>query len=327
MEAGYSEEKFKQHIKTVVANAEGENTFEERPLTLGELKELAISMGMSEEEWDALQEKAHVHLASAQDHLKARNFDEAIVEAEKATSINPYLPNGNSVLAKTYQMLWLEDQNTTARDKAEYHARRELVVDPKDRDAIQILSTINKKRKLSNKESDHKRKYLLYGGIAALLLIVLYFSFSSGSSAEENAIIEAQENMYAKYDLVQTAIDQRNNMLPDLFSAVGQGNQELSELKSELKTLTSELKNASKNERYKLEEEIDEKLKKARNIVLDIGEQDKTEAILVDIAGAENRIAYEKKVYNDAVKKYNILVKKNKGSYPQYDLQPYYNEQ
>ena len=48
MEAGYNEEKFKQHIKTVVQAAEGNNSLEERPLTLSELRELAISMGMSD---------------------------------------------------------------------------------------------------------------------------------------------------------------------------------------------------------------------------------------------------------------------------------------
>ena len=123
MEAAYNEDKFKAHIRTVVEQAEGDS-LAERPLTLSELKELAISMGLSEEEWDEMQAKAHIHLKLAQDHLKARNFNDAIADAEKATEINPYLPNSNSVLAKSYQMLWLEDEDEKAREKAEYYARK-----------------------------------------------------------------------------------------------------------------------------------------------------------------------------------------------------------
>ena len=80
MEAAYNEDKFKAHIRTVVEQAEGDS-LTERPLTLSELKELAISMGLSEEEWDEMQAKAHIHLKLAQDHLKARNFNDAIADA------------------------------------------------------------------------------------------------------------------------------------------------------------------------------------------------------------------------------------------------------
>ena len=176
MEAGYNEEKFKQHIKTVVQTAEGDNSLKERPLTLDELKELAISMGMSDKEWEDLQASAVVHLQTAQRHLDARNFNDAIDSAEKATSINPYLANGNSVLAKSYQMLWLEDNDEKAREKAEYYARRELIVDPTDQVCIKILSTINKKSKIGAQEKKSKKIYFIGGGIVLMLLFIFYFS-------------------------------------------------------------------------------------------------------------------------------------------------------
>ena len=54
----YNEEKFKEHIKAVVeASQSSDETIEERPLTLAELKELAVSMGMTEEGWEKLQKK------------------------------------------------------------------------------------------------------------------------------------------------------------------------------------------------------------------------------------------------------------------------------
>ena len=329
MEAEYNEEKFKQHIKTIVAQAEGDS-LEERPLTLDELRELAISMGMSDEEWDALQKKAHVHLKMAEDHLKARNFDEAIKSAELATSINPYLANGNSVLAKSYQMLWLEDNNTVARDKADYHARKELLTDPDDKVAISVLSTINKKRKLGGVEAKSKKKYMLIGG-GVLLLFLIGFIYSSvgGSSAAsselENKLIVSEENMNSKFDLVQTAINRRNNMLPDLFGAVNGSHSDLNAINKDIENLRADIKQASGETKFKLENKLDKKIAEAKKLVRAYGSQSSVETILVQVEGAENRIAFEKKAYNDAVKAYNILVKQSKGEFPQYELKSYYN--
>lgn len=331
MEAAYNEEKFKEHIRAVVAQAEGDS-LEERPLTLSELKELAISMGMSEEEWDELQQKAHVHLKLAEDHLKARNFDQAIADAEKATAINPYIPNGNSILAKSYQMLWLEDDDASAREKAEYYARKELLTDPNDTLAINVLAAINKKKKIGTGDAKSRKNYLIIGGVIVLLVLVGYFWMSSSSSNAaqsqlENDLIVAQENVLAKYDLVQTAINQRNNMLPDLFAAVDGSHGDLNALQKEIDALKKELKNASESARVKLENELDQKITDAKKLVRAYGDKNNVETLMVQIEGAENRISYEKKSYDDAVKAYNILVKQSKGEFPQYEIQPYYNAQ
>ncbi len=325
MESGYSEEKFKAHIRTVVEQSEGD-TLEERPLTLDELKELAISMGMSEEEWNALQQKAHIHLRSAEKHLKARNFDEAISEAEKATSINPYLANGNSVLAKSYQMLWLEDDNTIARDKAEYYARKELLVDPNDATAINVLSTVNKKRKLTGNEAKSKKLFYIIGGVIALLLVIGYFSFSSGESNEiQTKLIVAEEDVFAKYDLVQTAINRRNKMLPDMFGAAGNNHSDLSSINAEIEQLQNQLSSAEGDKKFQLENKIDEKISEAKQLVRAYGDPSTVETLMIEIEGAENRISFEKKAYNDAVKAYNILVKQHSDDFPEYETQSYYN--
>lgn len=330
MEAEYNEEKFKQHIRTVVEQAEGD-TLEERPLTLDELKELAISMGMSEEAWNDLQKKAHVHLKLAEDHLKARNFEQAIADAEKATSINPYLPNGNSILAKAYHMLWLEDDFTSARDKAEYYARKELLTDPNDTIAINVLSAINKKKKIGGADAKSMKKYLIIGGvvIGALLLIWAFTSLGgSGASSDsmENQLIDAQEDMNAQYDMIQTAIDRRNNMLPDLFAAVGGSHSDLDALNKEIDALTNQLKNASGSQRSELENKLNQKIADAKSLVKTYGDSENIEIMLIDIEGAENRISYEKSAYKDAVNAYNKLVKKSKNEFPEYQEQPYYNE-
>lgn len=329
MEPGYSEEKFKQHIRTVVSEAEGD-TLEERPLTLDELKELALSMGMREDEWDALQKKAYVHLKLAEDHLKARNFEQAIAEAEQATSINPYIANGNSILAKSYQMLWLEDNEVSAGEKAEYHARKELLTDPNDKVAINVLSAINKKKKIGGKDKKAIKKYLMIGGGVLAFILMLVFIFNQGEKSTENAalenqLIEAQEDVFAKLDLVETAINQRNSMLPDLFAVVEGNHSDLSAVNQEIESLRQQIKQASGTKKFKLESQLDKKITEAKRLVEQYGNPDRVERLMIQIEGAENRIAFEKKNYNDAVKSYNILVKKSKGAFPEYELESYYH--
>ncbi|MDA7804254.1 LemA family protein [Crocinitomix sp.] len=329
MEGQYNEEKFKQHIRTIVQQAEGDS-LEERPLTLDELKELAISMGMAEEDWDELQKKAFVHLSTAEKHLQARNFDDAIAAAEMATSINPYLKNSNSVLAKAYQMLWLEDQNTTALKKAEYYARKELLTDPHDQVAINVLSALNKDKKNSGAESKSKRKFVIIGGIILGVLLIGYLSSRVNTSANsssdlENELIIAQEEVNAKYDLVQTAISQRNSMLPQLFAAAEGSHQDLNQLNGSIEQLKSSALNKTGEARFKIENQIDKKIAEAKKLIQSYGNQNTIETLMIQIEGAENRIAFEKKSYNDAVKAYNILVKQSKGEFPSYETQPYYN--
>ncbi|MBK7129760.1 MAG: LemA family protein [Crocinitomicaceae bacterium] len=338
-----NEERFAAQIKAIVSAGETNDTLEERPLTLSELKELAISMGLNEEQWQALLVKAQKHLKLADDHLKARNYKDAVLEGEQAVAINPYLTNCNAILAKAYMMMWLEDHNPSTREKAEYYARKELLVDPRDQQAVMVLSTIQKKSGVLEKDNKSRKKfYILLGVVAVVLLIIIFFLVSAANKnnqeAEQNQqtseynqirdqLIEAEEDVASKLDLVQVAIDQRNSMLPDLFSAVQQSPAELTVLDSTIQTLQQQIKNSEGEEKFQLENSLSAKVDEAKNIVSQLGEKSAVEKLLVQIEGSENRIAFEKKNYNEAVKKYNILVKKHHDQFPQYEIKPYYNEQ
>ncbi|MCB9223065.1 MAG: LemA family protein [Crocinitomicaceae bacterium] len=343
----YNEEKFREHIKAVVeaSQANTEDSLEERPLTLAELKELAISMGMTEESWNSLQAQAYEHLKASDDHLKARNFTEAIAEAEKATAINPYIKNSNAILARSYMMLWLQTHDNAHRDKAEFHARQELKVDPRDQIAVNVLSTIDKKRRVLESDSNSKKRIFLVVGIVALVVIVLFLILSNRSAKaeeEQNAQIEeqihndeynrikdqlivAEENVYSKWDLVQVAIDQRNSMIPDLFAAISISTKDTEALQESINELQSEIKSAEGERKFTLENDLNAKIQELKKIASENGEADNIKTLMVQIEGSENRIAYEKKNYNEAVKSYNILVKQNKDQFPAYETKPYFS--
>lgn len=343
----YNEEKFKEHIKAVVeaSQAGTDESLEDRPLTLSELKELAISMGMTEEQWENLQKTAHEHLKAADDHLKARNFTESIAEAEKATAINPYIENGNAVLARAYMMLWLQTHSDVHRDKAEFHARQELKVDPRDQIAVNVLSTIDKKKRILASDSNSRKRIFIVIGAVVLIGIIMYVIMSSmGAKQEEeqhaqieqeqndaeynrtrDQLIEAEEDVLSKWDLVQVAIDQRNNMIPDLFAAISISTKDTEALQESVDELQDKIKKAEGERKFELENDLNAKIQELKDIAKENGEADNIKTLMVQIEGSENRIAYEKKNYNEAVKHYNILVKKNKEKFPDYETKPYFS--
>ena len=340
----YQEEKFKEQIRAIVdaSQAETDESLEDRPLTLSEMKELAISMGMTEEQWKNLQAQAIEHLKAADDHLKARNFTESIAEAEKATAINPYIKNGNAVLARSYMMLWLQTHEDEHRDKAEYHARQELKVDPRDQIAVNVLSTIEKKRRILQSDSNSRKRIFMVIGAIVLIGIVLFVIMSNmSSSTDQNSnqvqindanydhvkdqLIEAEEDVLSKWDLVQVAIDQRNNMIPDLFAAISISTKDTEALQETINELQNKIKNAQGEEKFKLENDLNAKIQELKEIARENGDADNIKTLMVQIEGSENRIAYEKKNYNEAVKNYNILVKKNQDQFPDYETKPYFS--
>lgn len=336
------EDRLAAQVKAIVEAGESDVSIGERPLTLAELKELAISMGLNEEQWEALLVKAKKHLKLADDHLKARNYKDAIAEGEQAIAINPYLTNCNAILAKAYMMMWMENHLPETRQKAEYYARKELVVDPKDQQAIMVLSTINKKSSVLEQDSGARRKMIyIVASVAVLIILILFFFINMRNSrADEQAtenqreqqqqirdeLIEAEEDVASKYDLVQVAIDQRNSMIPDLFNVVQSSPDEMTLLDSTIHDLQQRIKTASGEERFALENSLDAKVEEAKNLVQKYAESSAIEKLMVQIEGSENRIAFEKKNYNEAVKHYNILVKKHAEEFPEFEIKPYYNE-
>ena len=67
----FNEEKFQAHLKEIVAAGEVDA---DRPLTLSELKELANSMGLSDEDWERLLADAQQNLELSKKSLKSQKL-------------------------------------------------------------------------------------------------------------------------------------------------------------------------------------------------------------------------------------------------------------
>ncbi len=301
----YSEDKFREHLQQLVRANELDS---DRPLSPDELKELALSMGLSETQWLALLKKADEQLEQARGHMRVRNYSEAIRCAEEATAINPYIPDGNAILAQSYLQLGLEQDHDEFLLRASQCARMELKNDPQDRTAMNVLSA------LEHKHSEGKFNFRLIKtvsiacAIVAVIFVVIYLIAGRTSRTETERIIEQHEAARAPSSaeverakqIYLQAVRRRNDHLRTLAPKFPPVNRELiraldrydynnpSQSEGEVLLLSGKLRNSGKL----------------------------TQADEVNLDGDANRISTEKMRWINAISAYNEAVERSGNGTP-----------
>ncbi len=313
------EDKLSKHIDKVL---ELQRNKEIKPLTLDELKEVDLSLGMTEEEWTALMQKVEENVQVAQSHMQYNNFIEAYKAAETAISINPYHEGALLVLANAALGKYEADQKDEFLEKAQTHANELLKINPRQQTAIQILAKV---RSHLNTENTQKKNILKYGimGLAVVILIIAFAVLKPKSEPKENTelkfeLIDAQENANAAWAQVENMIARRDQMLPQLLELAPLAKSEVEDLRKRIDL------SKDSNEKIELNGQLQEKLKLLITSI-NSGSKDKNaELILVQIEGSYNRVAVEAMRYNKVVKDYNILVKKYGSNFPEFKEKPYF---
>lgn len=294
----FSEEKFKDHLKQVVKSTTYDS---DRALTLPELKELAESMGVSEREWNELMIKAEQSLNLALGHLKVENYTDAIEMAEEATSINPYIKDGNAILAQSYYKLALVDKNDELLTKAANYARMELKNDPLDSLALNVLSaveTIQKEGKFSSKTI--RTVAYVVGALLLVFLLLFMCSKSSSSNGDGVGIVngsadqqlnELKRMVKANEAAYISAIERRNDIALELIGQIDDRSDR------------NELKESITDYDFDKIRKSEQRFRLALSDVL--SNMDIKEEMTVRLQGGENRINSEKRRYQGAVASYN----------------------
>ncbi len=296
----YSEDKFRDHVQKMVEKTQVDS---DRPLTLAELKELALDMGMVDSEWNALMLKANDSLELAKNHLAVKNYLNAVESAEEATSINPYIKDGNAVLAQSYYQLSILEKNDDYLAKAGEYAKRELILDPLDATALHVLSAVEN-QKSESRYSSKLFKYLGIGG-AILLLLFLGITMCSRQTTSDDVSniirkgysIENQTNVIndveEKERLFKEAVQRRNDFLLSWFSTQGNSNA------------VNSVENFDFEELTKSESQLKKDLGAAR------AKNDFSNDERIQLEGFENRMAVAKKRWFEAITVYNSMLQNN----------------
>ncbi|MFT5858472.1 MAG: tetratricopeptide (TPR) repeat protein [Flavobacteriaceae bacterium] len=295
----FSEDRFREHLKQVVASQSKDS---DRPLTLSELKELAEGMGVSDSEWETLMTKAEVSMATALKHLNVENYTDAIASAEEATALNPYIKDGNAILAQSYYKLGIVDKDDQLFIKSEAYARMELKNDPLDSTALNVLSAIEQIRK----EGKYSNKLIKTVGIAiGGILLIFFLMYTCTGNLNEDTVKEIYAEQNSSDNVLTSQRREAKKLEASYIQAIETRNESALEIvgqikDSQLKKKFTEAVTSFNFERIKHSEQTYRLLLSEVKSSVRIDENSR-----IILEGSDNRINVAKKRYVVAVTVYN----------------------
>ncbi len=320
------EKKLNKHIDKVLALQKSE---EEKMLSLEELKEIDMDLGVTEEEWEQMMEKAKEEEKLAQNHFYYKNYKDAYTTAESAVSINPYLTQALILMADSALKIYETEDDDDFLIKAENHAKEVLKQSPAENRAVEILAILNKHKKT---EKTQRSKMIKIGGgivVAAILVLAIIFWPREKKQKKINEsvkfeLIDAEENANAKWAQVENVMSRRDNLIPQLFTLTVSEDENIDRLKKDTEKIKQEIVLVDGDKRIELQAELQKKYQELTNSISKNNNDENIATLMIQLEGSYNRIAVEGKRYNDVVKNYNILVKKHGSNFPEFKIKPYF---
>ncbi|RMG23051.1 MAG: hypothetical protein D6730_15275 [Bacteroidetes bacterium] len=126
-------------------------------------------MGLSEADWEQLQQAYSASLARAKGHSKYQNWDLAIAEYSQAFAIRPIEVEAAFGLASAYEQRWRENKAETDKREAIKFAQICLRQDPRHEGALQLMSRLGR---TANPARNKRKRWLLAMGAIILALFV-----------------------------------------------------------------------------------------------------------------------------------------------------------
>ncbi|HAS45845.1 MAG TPA: hypothetical protein DCS93_35515 [Microscillaceae bacterium] len=114
------------------------------PPSIEMLKSIAMEVGLSEPEWQTLEQKLESHYKNGRLLLEQSKWRLAIEEFEQALKISPDHIDTTFGLAIAYYSLYQEDDNDSFKDKAIEYARTRLKYEPDHDPSLKMVSELNK---------------------------------------------------------------------------------------------------------------------------------------------------------------------------------------
>ncbi|TAF65312.1 MAG: hypothetical protein EAZ55_08605 [Cytophagales bacterium] len=284
-----------------------QQNYAEKPLNSQELKQIALDIGLSEEEWIATQTQQKEHIKAASWLMQSQNYNDALQSYRQAFALNPYDINSIYGLAWANAKIWENTQNKNHKREAEEYLVRALQISPTHLPSLQLQTSLTQKKK-ENETLSQKSKLrglIAFASVVALLFISgFYFNQTIQAKKEEIKAAQNQiENIgQRRADVIRT-IASRNALTnaeeQKLIAEITKLNQAIETQKQNTKDLQTRLK----------DETYLEKQKQLSSLIAKYKEITQQKETLPEIIGAENRWSVEKKKYNQIIKEYNIYIK------------------
>ncbi len=117
-----------------------------RALSENELHDIALSLGVSEADWQFVQKVFENHRTRAQGYLQHSNWQDAIPEFEQALTLKPIDLTCLYGIARAYELKWQQSDNKTDAQQAENYAKQCLEIKPDHQEALKLISNLRQNK-------------------------------------------------------------------------------------------------------------------------------------------------------------------------------------
>lgn len=301
-----------------------------------ELKQIAFDSGFTEAEWQEARKRAEKQKQRGKYHIVHANWQDAVEELEAACALTPNDAEAHTMAAEAYINRGGTQQNTEDFRQAEYHLNQALLIDSKYENAFKLKRELNTRRKIlttQTHKSTRNRKlirWMILGGIA---LVVIFWYFTS-----YNSMVNAEEETIEAWAQVENVYQRRADLIPNLISTVEAAADFEREVLTEVTQARSqtlgnpvdptELNPTALRQFEQNQAALGASLSRLIAVAEDYPQITATENfrdLQVQLEGTENRIAVERRRFNQAVQAYNAKARKFPYNLLGFDTKAYFS--
>ncbi|MDX2302014.1 MAG: LemA family protein [Microscillaceae bacterium] len=301
-----------------------QNESRDKPLSDEELKKIAFDIGMTEEDWQESQKAFQGYLKSGKGHLEYRNWKDAIQQLEQAAALKPNSLDALYALAVAHKEKWKAGGDPSHKSMAENYAANALQISPAYPPAMDLLNELRITEQSKQTQKTWQKVYLIGFSVAAVFfLAVIFFTLN-------NAVVSHNEEVNKKWAQVENVYQRRADLIPKLVGILKSQTKFEIESLNKLNKIYEEAANQSGGD-PKAFQEVQKRLSKSLEEVTqrvsedqDLSVSQAYRDIKIQIEGSENRIAVERKRYNEVVADYNQYIKQFPQSLLGYKEKPYF---
>lgn len=303
-----------------------------KPLTDAQLKKIAVESGLPEDQWDAWLQQAETHYQRGQSYNTAGNWEDAYLELKQAVSFYPNHAEANYELARACLQLSIKNSEPAKEQEFEVYVAHCLALEPLHQGAMALKTKENELDAYeAATQKSSKRKLFVRLGIAVAMLLVGHMVISSSVNSQ-------RESVKAAWAQVENVYQRRADLIPKLTATVeaaaGFERSTLLALQEQVadapgavapNNFTPAAIEAYAGSQARLGAVLNQTLAEAAR-------QPRLQSmegwldLQVQIEGAENRIAIERRNYNKTVELYNRKI----GGFPfslyGYEPMPYHKD-
>ena len=106
---------------------------------------LAKEMGLSQENWEYIEQKFNEYILRAENHLKHKNYSHAINELTNALLIKPLNENALLLMSKAYLLVWKQNKEELNYNHTLYYAEKVIRLYPDSQEAYRLIQQTKRK--------------------------------------------------------------------------------------------------------------------------------------------------------------------------------------